>query len=116
MDTMGDLITKINISKKATALLTQLHAQLGLRPNILARNALVLSMQNGDHFRSNIEVDTSGKEFNSYTLFGSNEKIYEMILQQYYSGKLDNREWGKVISFHIEKGLIREDFNTILNS
>jgi DNA sulfur modification protein DndE len=113
---MGDLITKINISKKATALLTQLHAQLGLRPNILARNALVLSMQNGDHFRSNIEVDTSGKEFNSYTLFGSNEKIYEMILQQYYSGKLDNREWGKVISFHIEKGLIREDFNTILNS
>ena len=110
MDTMGDLITKINISKKATALLTQLHAQLGLRPNILARNALVLSMQSGDHFRSNIEIDTSGKEFNSYTLFGSKEKIYEMILRQYYSGKLEDREWGKVISFHIESGLRHKDF------
>ena len=110
MDIMGDLITKINVSKKATVLLTQLYAKLGLRPNILARNALVLSMQSGDHFRSNIEIDTSGKEFNSYTLFGSKEKIYEMILRQYYSGKLEDREWGKVISFHIESGLRHKDF------
>ena len=107
------MITKINVSKKATSILTHLHNTIRLRPNLIARNALMLSMENGDRYNSKIDVDTSGKEFNSYTLFGANEKIFEMMLRQYYGNKYDENHWGTVISFHIENGLGHKDFNEI---
>ena len=55
------MITKINVSKKATSILTHLHNTIRLRPNLIARNALMLSMENGDRYNSKIDVDTSGK-------------------------------------------------------
>jgi DNA sulfur modification protein DndE len=70
-------------------------------------------MENGDRYNSKIDVDTSGKEFNSYTLFGENEKIFEMMLRQYYGNEFDENNWGTVISFHIENGLEHKDFNEI---
>ena len=109
------MITKINVSKKATSILTHLHNTIRLRPNLIARNALMLSMENGDRYNSKNDVDTSGKEFNSYTLFGENEKIFEMMLRQYYGNEFDENHWGTVISFHINKGLDREDFHAVFD-
>ncbi len=112
-DIIIKMITKINISRHATGLLINLAPKKQLRANILARNALMLSLENGDNYSSEVEVDTSGKEFNSYTLFGSQERIFEMIIRHYYGDKIENGEWGKVINFHIEQGLGHEIFPSI---
>lgn len=104
------MIKKINVSTKSTLILSELQHKLKLRPNILARNAFMLSMENGDRYSPIEEVNISGKEFNSYTLFGTKEETFEIILRQYYGYKLNDRELIKVISFHVEKGLKSENF------
>ena len=109
-DIIIKMIKKISVSRKSTLILSELQLKLKLRPNILARNALILSLENGERLSPEQEIDTSGKEFNSYTLFGSKEKIFEMILRQCYGDKLEKMDWGKMISFHVEAGLNNPSF------
>ena len=110
------MITRLKITRSSTGLLTQRYAGLQnqFTPNIILRNALMYSLNNGDEYiEGNTEVDQAGTEFQISTLLGKDAEIYFMLLNEYYKKKLSDDETIKRISFHIEKGLNNEMFKSI---
>lgn len=107
------MISKVIISSKASKLLNDYQAKIGLRPNILARNALVFSLKNGDKFDGANKPKTDGKEFNLYTLLGDNEEIYYLLLKEFYKHQFSKYNLSELIVFHIEQGLLKEGFLSV---
>ena len=50
-------------------------------------------------------VDLNGQEFNSPTLFGEHQELYEQLLLRYVDITEDKREPGLIVASHIENGL-----------
>ena len=110
------MITRLKISRSSTGLLTQRYAGLQnqFTPNIILRNALMFSLNNGDEYNEeNTEVDQAGTEFQISTLLGKDAEIYFMLLNEYYKKKLSDDETVKRIVFHFEQGLKNETFRAI---
>ena len=78
--------------------------KVGLAPNILARIAFLLSVQELSIIRKEL-ADTSGLEFNAPTLFGEHQKAYELLLAKYIQVTQDQRDPSLLIAMHIETGL-----------
>ena len=108
------MITRLKISRSSTGLLSQRYGglQQQLTPNIILRNALMFSLNNGDKHDDDA-IDQAGTEFQISTLLGTNAEIYFMLINEYYKKKLKDDEMKKRIAFHIEMGLKNEDFKDI---
>ncbi len=109
------MIDKIKISKKATELLDQLSRKIGLKRNILARNALIKSLGNGDSYNDSLSVRSNGMEFNIYTLLGDKSEIYYALLRQHYVPEPIDDKIPELIRFHIEMGLSYHEFERIFS-
>ena len=113
------MITRIKISRSATGILTanankfQGRYSIHLTPNIILRNALMLSIANGDKLYDEV-IDNGGTEFQISTLLGAESDIYFSLINHHYRKKLKEEEMKNVISFHIEKGLKNKDLLEIL--
>ena len=107
------MITRIKISRSATGILSSNGGKfqgpygITLTPNIILRNALMLSIANGDKLSDEV-IDNSGSEFQISTLLGGDSVIYFSLINHYYRKTLNNHEMKNIISFHIEKGLKNE--------
>ena len=73
---------RLRTSEKAAARLKYLKGKTGLTPNILSRIAFVLSVRDLKRISKDVD-DLSGQEFNSSTLFGEHQKVYELLLAKY---------------------------------
>ena len=108
------MITRLKISRSSAGLLSHRYGglQQQLTPNIILRNALMFSLNNGDVCDEST-VDLAGTEFQISTLLGGNAEIYFMLINEYYKKKLKDDEMKKRIAFHIECGLKQKDFISI---
>jgi len=80
-----------------------LKSRTGVTPNILCRIALTLSLEEGKlPGRKQPELD--GGEFNTHTLFGEYERVYDCFIRQIH-GPLDARHCNLVVADHIDRGL-----------
>ena len=100
------MLNKIIISRPATNMLETFSNKSGIRQNIIARNVLMQSLESNDFFISGKNIKTSGKEFNTYTLFGEQYDLYMMFIKQKYHlyQDLDNM-LSLIVAWHIEEGL-----------
>lgn len=96
---------RLKISKIATDTLKLLKARTGVTPNLVCRMALLLSLEDGKRGGMK-DCDQDGSEFNSITLFGEHEQLFECLLIEVH-GALDGKQYASVISSHIETGLVR---------
>ena len=95
---------RVRLSQWATTRLVYMKSKTGLTPNILCRFAFVLSMRDMrkvDRFSD----ESSGLEFNSPTLFGEYQRMYELLISNYVVKTNDDRDIGSIVSSHIENGL-----------
>tara|TARA_B100000315_G_C14468473_1_gene537149 strand:- start:186 stop:515 length:330 start_codon:yes stop_codon:yes gene_type:complete len=108
------MITRLKISRSTTGILAQSYNNLKhhLTPNIVLRNALMYSINNGDKYDDN-DIDTGGTEFQISTLLGSNAHIYQLLINQYYKKRLSDDDLKKILAFHIEQGMKDKDFKSI---
>jgi DNA sulfur modification protein DndE len=103
-------INKLRVSRRATKYLDEYFKKTGLRPNILARNAMMFSISNGDLYNELLKPSSDGKDFNLYTLFGEHEDLLLSLLQYYYQDWKDEIPVADIINFHIEKGIMNDEF------
>lgn len=94
---------RLRISQFSTDTLKLIKHHTGLTPNIVCRIALILSLEAGAAGGSK-EVDQSGSEFNSQTLFGDYGTLFEALIIRVH-GQLGPKEIVGVIVSHIEDGL-----------
>ena len=95
---------RIRTSTWAANRLKYLKSKTGLTPNILSRIAIVLSLRELKLIRKDVD-DLSGQEFNSSTLFGEHQKVYELLFAKYLGETQDDRDNGAIIATHIDNGL-----------
>jgi len=95
---------RIRVSRNAANRLRILNGKTGLTPNILSRFAFVRSIRDMKRAigKSN---DLTGLEFNSPTLFGEYQFLYELLIFEYVARTSDDREIGTIVAVHIESGL-----------
>ena len=99
------MLNKVSISRSATNKLDVEYKKTGLRPNIIARNAFMASLETDNFFDSNQLIDMSGKEFNTYTLFGDNIDLYMVFIKhKYHSYSGYEFFLPQIIAWHIEGG------------
>ena len=105
------MLTRLKISRSATGIFTQRFngIKMTLTPNIILRNALMYSINNGDKYDDQ-KIDTGGTEFQISTLFGEKSKLFFLLLNEYYKKRLKDADLKNIISFHIEKGLKSKEF------
>ena len=110
------MITRLKISSSATGLVTNHYTALGRKytPNILLRNALMLSISNGDKY-NNTTMNYNGSEFQMSTLLGSDSEIYKLLLDEHYNRKLGDEDFKNVLVFHFEQGLKNEKFKSLFS-
>ena len=108
------MITRLKISRSATAILQKRYTALRqiFTPNIILRNAMMFSINNGDLYDDD-EPNTGGSEFQISTLLGSKARLYELLFNQYYGRKLDDGEFKAIMSYHAEQGLRHTDFESV---
>lgn len=95
--------TRTRISTEATELLKALEKKTRLTPNILARLAIALSLEDPAPFTP-IERDHAGLEFNHSTLYGEHELIYQHLAIQWAGSPKDT---DKILREHLERGIGR---------
>jgi len=74
---------RIRLSQKATDKLRYLKTQTGVTPNIMARIAIMLAINEGSNLENSGVSDFNGQELNRSTLFGEYAGIYDVIIRQY---------------------------------
>ena len=95
---------RIRISERSSARLKYLKSKTGLTPNILSRFAIALSIR-GMKRVTRGSLDLHGQEFNSPTLFGEHQELYNLLLVHYIEVTGDNREVGVIIANLVDNGL-----------
>ena len=93
--------TRTRISAESTEQLKLLEKKTRLTPNILARLAIALSMEDEAPFTEPVK-DHGGLEFNHSTLYGEHEVIYRHLAIQ-WAGTVTEPE--KILSQHLERGV-----------
>lgn len=95
---------RVRVSQWSRGRLRYLKSKTGLTPNILSRFAFVMSVRGLRRVRKSA-ADLDGQEFNSPTLFGEHQRLYELLLAKYVRETGDDRDVNLVIASHIENGL-----------
>lgn len=95
---------RVRVSDQSAARLKFLKSKTGLTPNILSRFAFVLSIRDMKRVtRGSSEL--TGQEFNTPTLFGEHQEIYDLLLTRYVEITKDQRDPSVIIANLIENGL-----------
>jgi len=111
------MLSRITFSRDTSALIEEWGKRLHLRPNIIARNALMYSLEN-DPVLPSIQTDNSligGKEMNLLTLLGDDQEIYIMLVIEKYHQKLSDLELAVVMNHHVGLAMKEESFLNIIS-
>jgi DNA sulfur modification protein DndE len=77
------LPNRIALSQNATAKFRSMKQHTGLTPNILARVALMLAINEGSNLKNASVSDNEGQVLSRDVLFGDYAHIYELLINQY---------------------------------
>jgi len=96
--------TKINVSSGADEILSKIRSKFSIRPNIVCRYAVILSLQvDEDPIVCN---DNSGREFNRVTLTGDDDILIRELIKMHYTEFISDDEYMNVfLKAHLERGL-----------
>jgi DNA sulfur modification protein DndE len=111
------MLSRFIIPRETHALLDEWGKKLHLRPNIIARNALMYSLEH-DSCLITIQPDNplvGGTEMNLLTLFGEEQEIYLMLVVEKYAKKLSDNELAITINHHIGLAMREESFLNIIS-
>jgi DNA sulfur modification protein DndE len=103
--------SKFKVSAEATSKLRSLRQRTGLRPNLLCRIALMLSLEEGSAAGRPVPPD-DGMEFNRYTLTGEYDSLFVALLRlvEEDAGRrspLSDQELLSLLRTHVHEGLGR---------
>lgn len=96
------MATRTRLSADTSDILKSLEKRTRLTPNVLARLALALSLEDRTPF-SGVEPQHSGLEFNHSTLYGEHEQLYHHLAIEWAGNR---RDPDKILRQHIERGVI----------
>ncbi|MBD8566230.1 DndE family protein [Oxalobacteraceae sp. CFBP 8763] len=96
---------RLRITQEATETLKLIKARTGVTPNIACRLALIVSLERGA-VEGQHAAEQVGSEFNSSTLFGEHENLFETLILEVH-GFLGQKEKVDTIVSHIGSGLTR---------
>lgn len=102
------LPSKISVSKDAGGVLRALAQRAHLTPNLLARMALMTSLELGALGPVTRRTEGSGQEFNTYTLLGADQDLYLALVEIVECNGASEQETGALVDWmvaHIERGI-----------
>jgi DNA sulfur modification protein DndE len=111
------MLSRLTFSRETMALLEEWSKKLHLRPNVMARNALMYSLEHHPCL-SSIQPDNSligGKEMNLLTLLGDDQEIYIMLVIEKYNQKLSDVKLGITINHHVGLAMREESFLNLVS-
>lgn len=96
--------TKINVSSKSDEILSKIKSKFSIRPNIICRYAILLSLRVEEDPK--VCSDNSGREFNRITLTGDDDLILRELIKMHYKEFISDDEYMEVfLKAHLERGL-----------
>ena len=102
------LPNRIRMSKKATSKFAFIKGKTGLTPNILARLAIMLAINEGSNLVNASVSDQDGQELSQSVLFGEHALFYDLLINQYiHDYELFDYSTNDVIVRMIEIGAFR---------
>jgi len=97
--------SRLKLSEKVSNQLDTLSNKLGLRRNIVCRLAIGRSLVEKETVKDMKPNDSSGREFNRYTLTGDQDALFKALIIQHEQKKVDDNEYfSKYLRNHIERG------------
>lgn len=99
------LPNRVKLSKSATDRLRNIKIQTGVTPNIIARIAIMLSLNDGSSLKNTTASDTDGQELNKSVLFGDHVDVYDALITQYIHNHSIDQPIQKTVSSLIEAGV-----------
>lgn len=95
----------VTISKAATDKFRMMKGVTGVTPNILARMALMLAVEDGTSLRNASVADSDGQVLSKDVLFGEHADAYEALVMQYVAEAEIDLPMQEVIVSLIEAGV-----------
>jgi DNA sulfur modification protein DndE len=96
--------TKINISSKSDDILSGIKSKYTIRPNIICRYAVMLSLRLENE--PDICKDNSGREFNRITLTGDDDLLIRELIKMHHGNFISDDEYmDTYLKAHLERGL-----------
>ncbi|SDK99889.1 DndE family protein [Halanaerobium congolense] len=109
------MASRLKTTEKTMEILKDLEQKSNLRPNILARIAINLAIQNSISPDNNdINYDNKGLEFHRQTLFGDYEQLIKSMISQKLNKHLTEEEFfPEITKFYLEEGvkLLESEYN-----
>ena len=85
--------------------LQKLQSSTGLRPNILIRLSITLSLLEDDE-PERVNPDTDGMEFNRPTLTGDYDIVYKSLIKQFSNRDVPEQEYfPELFNAHLHRGI-----------
>lgn len=104
--------TKINVSSKSDEILSRVKSKFNIRPNIICRYAILLSLRVDEEPK--VCSDNSGREFNRITLTGDDDLILRELIKMHFNEFISDDEYMDVfLKAHLERGLTMLSNNII---
>lgn len=96
---------RLKTSKYVADTLKQLQAATNLKPNVLARLGVGLSLRISSPLSEEV-TDSQGLEFNRNTLTGEHDYIYKALIAQYSQRQISDEEYfPDLFNAHLERGI-----------
>ncbi|MEW8256324.1 MAG: DndE family protein [Candidatus Thiodiazotropha taylori] len=95
----------IKLSKMSTDKLRHMKSVIGVTPNVLARIAMMLSMEDGSSLKNSSVADNDGVDLKKDVLFGDHADIYEVLIRQYIYDKKIETTVSQTIVALVEAGV-----------
>jgi DNA sulfur modification protein DndE len=97
--------TRLIISESGERVLNSIASRFDIRPNIVCRYALLLSLRNPEE---PITInDNTGREFNRITLTGEDDILFRELIKSHHKNFISDDDYmTKYLKSHIERGLI----------
>ena len=105
--------SRLITSEKAMTILKDIQARSGLRPNILARIAINLSI-NTDIELENKDYDKKGLEFHRHVLLGDYDQLFKALISQKLNRNITEEEFfPQYAQIYLEEGvnILEREYN-----
>lgn len=87
-------------------MVTVLTRKFGLgAENVIARIAIVYSLQKGTRFLPTDTKDSGGKEYSKSVLFGNMYPMYAALMCKYYQIRMSDKDLPHYFKLHLDDGL-----------
>lgn len=100
------MFNQIKTSAKNKEVVTVLTRKFGLgAENVIARIAIVYSLQKGTRFLPTDTKDSGGKEYTKSVLFGKMYPMYAALMCKYYRIRMSDKDLPRYFKLHLDDGL-----------